>query len=153
MAFAASVRSAVLSTVDEEGRPFVSYAPFVRDSGRLYIYISRLAQHYAHLEANAAVDVLMIEDESQTPNVFARQRARFACRAENLGNEGCETIFERMEQTFGQGMIGMLRGLDFSLFELTPVEGRYIVGFGQAFDIDLEANRFEHIARDGGKQT
>ncbi|SYX83589.1 HugZ family protein [Paenibacillus alvei] len=149
MSFIDSVQSVVLSTIAEDGSPFGSYAPYVRMDGKLYIYLSKIAQHYRYLEQNPSVDVLMIEDESKTGNMFARQRARFACHAVKLDNEADEDIFAQFEASFGSSLIQTFRGLDFSLFELTPTEGRYVAGFGQAYDIDLEALRFDHVTRDG----
>ena len=40
------------------------------------------------------------------------------------------------------------RCLDFSLFELTPTQGRYVVGFGLAFDVDIDGDVFEHVVVD-----
>ncbi|MGZ9583125.1 HugZ family pyridoxamine 5'-phosphate oxidase [Paenibacillus marinisediminis] len=151
LTFVSSLKTLMLSTVDEDGMPFISYAPFVRSNGKLYIYISQIANHYRHIEQHPAVDVMLIEDESQCGNLFARQRARFVCTAVNVGNEGHEDVFELFENSFGKAMIRMLRGLDFSLFELTVRDGRYVAGFGQAFDIDLSGDRFDHVARDGHK--
>ena len=147
--FSSSLKTLVLSTVDGNGKPFVSYAPFVQWNGKFYIYISRIANHYKHIENNPVVDAMLIEDESQSANLFARQRARFVCTAVNVGNDGYEEVFVQMGAAFGKSMLSMLRGLDFSLFELTAHEGRYVAGFGQAFDIDLSGERFEHVARDG----
>lgn len=147
--FTDSLKTLMLSTVDGDGKPFISYAPFVKKDGKLYIYISRIANHFRYLEANPAVDVMLIEDESATDNQFARQRARFICTAVNIGNEGRDEIFELFGERFGKQMIGVLKTLDFSLFELTASAGRYVAGFGQAFDIDLAADTFEHVARDG----
>ena len=48
-------------------------------------------------------------------------------------------------------MMDVLRGLDFSLFELTPLQGRYVVGFGMAFDLDIDANVFTHVVVDKKK--
>ena len=45
-------------------------------------------------------------------------------------------------------MMTMLRGLDFSLFELTPDMGRYVVGFGLAFNTNLDGSIFEHVVVD-----
>jgi len=42
----------------------------------------------------------------------------------------------------------MLRSLDFSLFELTPVAGRYVVGFGKAFTIDIANDKLIHVVID-----
>ncbi|NOV02497.1 HugZ family pyridoxamine 5'-phosphate oxidase [Paenibacillus planticolens] len=150
--FTDSLKSLMLSTVDENGKPFISYAPFVKKNGKLYIYISRIANHFRYLESNPSVDVMLIEDEASSENLFARQRARFVCQAENIGNEGHEEIFDLFGEAFGKPMINVLKTLDFSLFELTTLEGRYVAGFGQAFDIDLTAERFDHVARDGHQQ-
>ncbi|MFC5405300.1 HugZ family protein [Cohnella soli] len=151
--FANSLKTLMLSTVDGNGNPFVSYAPFVKLNGKLYVYISSIAHHYRHIENHPFVDAMLIEDESASANLFARQRARFVCTAVNIGNEGHEELFAQFEERFGKSMIGMLRGLDFSLFELTAREGRYVAGFGQAFDIDLAGEKFDHVARDGHKQA
>jgi len=149
LAFTEGLKTIMLSTVDEAGNPFISYAPHVKHNGKLYIYLSRIANHYRYMEAHPTVDVMFIEDESQSANLFARQRARFVCSAQNVGEEGYEEVFELFAESFGKNVISMLRTLDFSLFELTPTQGRYVAGFGQAFDIDLAADRFEHVARDG----
>lgn len=149
MEFAEGMKTLLLSTTDENGRPFISYAPFVKVGGKFYIYISRIANHYRHLEERSAVDVMLIADEAETANLFARERARFTCEARNIGEEGNEEIFDQFKQTFSPQLITMLRSLDFSLFELVPSEGRYVVGFGQAYDIDLSADQFQHVAREG----
>lgn len=151
--FTDSLKTVMLSTISAEGTPFISYAPFIKHEGKLYIYISRIANHYRYMEENPNVDVMLIEDESHTPNLFARQRARFVGRAVNLGEAEPEEIFGKFSERFGKNMIGMLRGLDFSLFELTLSEGRYVAGFGQAFDIDLAGDQFVHVARDGHQQS
>ena len=146
--FINSRKSLIISSQDEHGTPFISYAPFVRVNNMLYIYISRISDHYRYVENNKHVNVMLINDESAAPNAFARERARWVCETENLGNEGHENIFEVFDQAFGDKMMAMLRGLDFSLFELKPTEGRYVVGFGQAFDVDLSGERFEHVVVD-----
>ncbi|WP_442601441.1 HugZ family pyridoxamine 5'-phosphate oxidase [Paenibacillus sp. KN14-4R] len=148
--FVNGLKTLMLSTVDEDGKPFISYSPFVKKGDKLYIYISQIANHYRHIEHTPSVDVMLIEDESKSGNLLARQRARFECTAIKVEDEGHEDIYELLDQAFGK-MIGVLRGLDFSLFELTVREGRYVAGFGQAFDIDLSGDRFEHVARDGHK--
>jgi len=143
-----SRKTLVISSLDEQGMPFISYAPFVKHNDRLYIYISRISDHYRYVESNERVHVMMIADESETQNVFARERARWSCTTANLGNEGHEEIFELFNTTFNEKLMTMLRGLDFSLFELTPVEGRFVVGFGQAFDVSLSGDKFEHVVVD-----
>ncbi|AZN39078.1 HugZ family pyridoxamine 5'-phosphate oxidase [Paenibacillus albus] len=148
ISFVNSRKSLVISSQDEQGVPFISYAPYIQAGGKLYIYISRISDHYRYVENNAHIHVMLIGDESASPNVFARERARWVCESKNLGNEGYEEIFALFDERFGDKMMGMLRGLDFSLFELTPSSGRYVVGFGQAFEVDLSGERFEHVVVD-----
>lgn len=66
----------------------------------------------------------------------------------NVGNEGYEEVFAKFEAKFGAPTFNMLRTLDFSLFELTLAKGRYVIGFGQAFDVDFPGEHFEHVNRD-----
>ncbi|WP_442600792.1 HugZ family pyridoxamine 5'-phosphate oxidase [Paenibacillus sp. KN14-4R] len=147
-AFMESRKTLMISSLDEEGAPFISYAPFVHLDGHLYIYISKISDHFRYVEENDRVHVMMIADESETPNAFARERARYACATENLGNEGNEEVFEKFNAKFSDKMMNMLRGLDFSLFKLTPLTGRFVVGFGQAFDVDITGEKFEHVVVD-----
>lgn len=151
--FIANRKNLVLSLIDDEGKPFISYAPFVRKEGKLYIYISKIADHYRYAENNDFVDVLLLADESATNNKFATERVRWSCTANNIGNDGHEDIFELFNADHGEKMMDLLRGLDFSLFELNPLQGRYVVGFGMAFDIDVDANRFNHVVIDKKKET
>lgn len=147
-AFLEGRKTVAISSTDAWGDPFISYAPFVKKDGKLYIYISRIADHYSCIEHSGCIQVMMLADEAESANLFGRERARFKCNPKNVGNEGYEEIFALFEQAHSPTMIGVLRGLDFSLFELTPWEGRYVVGFGQAFNVDLEGNVFEHVTVD-----
>ncbi|MNI43402.1 Pyridoxamine 5'-phosphate oxidase [compost metagenome] len=149
--FISNRKNLILSLIDDEGKPFISYAPFVKKDGKLYIYISKIADHYRYMESNEFVDVLLIADESATNNKFATERVRWNCTSENIGNDGHDDIFELFNTDHGAKMMDLLRGLDFSLFEMNPLKGRYVVGFGMAFDIDLDANLFSHVVIDKKK--
>lgn len=151
--FIANRKNLILSLIDEEGKPFISYAPFVKKEGKLYIYISEIADHFTYMENNDYVDVLLIADESDTNNKFATERVRWSCVPSNIGNDGHEDIFQLFNEAHGTAMMDLLRGLDFSLFELTPKQGRYVVGFGLAFDLDIDANMFNHVVVDKKKET
>lgn len=146
--FIEKCKTVVISSLDSNGNPFTSYAPYVQHDGKIYIYISIITDHYKFIEDNNLISIMMITDEQDSPNLFARERVRFQCVAENVGNDGHEEIFAKFEKNHGAPMMGVLRGLDLSLFELMPKEGRYVVGFGQAFDIDLSGEKFEHVVVD-----
>lgn len=151
--FITSRKNVIMSLQDDEGKPFTSYAPFIKKDNKLYIYISQIADHYRYVENNEIIDVLLIADESVTNNKFATERVRFNCTARNLGNEGYEDIFELFNADHGAKMMDVLRGLDFSLFELAPMQGRYVVGFGKAFDLNIDASEFIHVVVDKKKES
>lgn len=145
-------KSVVLATLDEEGNPFTSTSPFVQHNGKFYIYISEVAEHYRYLEKTTLIDVLFITDEANVKNTFATERVRFRCTANNLGNEGNEEVFALFDEKFEPSMMKLLRGLDFSIFELTPIKGRYVVGFGLAFDTSVDGLEFKHVVIDKEKK-
>lgn len=146
--FIESRKTLVLSMHDEAGNPFTSCAPFVKKDEKLYIYISEVAEHYQLLEKSDHIDVLLIADESDTKNAFATERARWQCVPKNIGNEGHDGIFELFYEKHGKTMVEMLQSLDFSLFELTPQQGRYVIGFGLAFEVDISGEKFSHVVVD-----
>lgn len=133
------VRSLMLSTVDGGGQPQASYAPYVIDDRhQIYIFTSGLSAHTANLHATGLASVLLIEDEAEAAQVFARQRISYDCRAALLprGTDTWEAIADRFEQRFGE-IISMLRSLeDFQIFCLSPQGGRFVMGFGAAYAID-----------------
>lgn len=146
--FLQSKHTAVLNFVDEAGKPFSSIVPFIQKDEKFYIYISEVAEHYQLTENSDVIDVMIHADESETKNAFATERVRFACTPKKLGNEGHEDLFEQFNTSFNRSLMDMLRGLDFALFELTPIEGRYVVGFGLAFNTTIDGEKFEHVVVD-----
>lgn len=141
-------KTLMISSITEGGTPLISYAPYVLDHGKLYIYISRISDHYASIQYSPQINVMLIADEENSPNLFARERLRFICETQLVDEVAYPHIFYKFEEKFKKSMIDLLRGLDFSLFELTPVEGRYVVGFGKAFDVNLERDTISHVVID-----
>lgn len=137
--FTQEFQSIIISTVNDEGIPNGSYTPFVMDEQRnIYIYVSGLSPHTQNINLNHKVSVLFIEDEAQTPQIFARRRLNYDCTATLIERETHKwlNIVEEFETRFGE-IIEMLRGLaDFRVFKLTPHSGRFVIGFGQAYHIN-----------------
>ncbi len=132
-------RSAILATVSAEGAPDASYAPFIVDADRnFYIFVSGLSSHTINLSATQRASILFIDDEAQTTEIFARRRLSYDCVARLLPRESpdWEAIADQFQQKFGE-LIETLRSLsDFRIYQLTPESGRFILGFGQAYQID-----------------
>ena len=131
--------SAVLATVSGEGTPQASYAPCVVDESRnIYIFVSGLSAHTQNLTATGKANVLFIEDESKTQQIFARMRLSYDCTATLLERESTQwnAIAQQFEDRFGN-IVEVMRGLaDFRIFQLQPQSGNFVVGFGAAYKVD-----------------
>lgn len=136
--FTDNFQSLVLATV-HNGIPDASYAPFVKDEdNNLYIYVSGLSSHTRNLQTVPLASVLFIEDESQTKQMFARRRLTFECTASLIerDTEVWNQIVNNFETRFGE-IINLLRDLpDFRIIQLRPQKGRFVIGFGAAYEVD-----------------
>ena len=138
-----------LSTMTSEGKPNSSYAPFVLDAeGNFYIFVSGLASHTQDLLANPLLSILLMRDEQDTRQIFARQRASYQCDVEVVSNNDSEytTILDQLEKRFGN-VVELLRSLpDFILFRLKPYKGQFVMGFGKAYTLTGKGLQdLEHI--------
>ncbi len=127
-------KSILISSLNSDGHPEISYAPFVKYQDKIYLYLSRVAKHYHHLNLNQQCSIMAIEDEELAQNIFARNRVSFQCESRKI--EAVEPTIETLfEQRHGGKMLAMFKKMDFDWFELTIEKGRLVKGFGQAFDI------------------
>ena len=148
--FKDSVKTLALATLTEELKPNISYAPFVEDdSGSFYVFLSQLAHHTQDLLSHSVASVLLIEDEQNTRQLFARQRITYECQVDIVlpNDQDYELILDSLHHRFGN-IIELLRNLpDFILFKLEPYHGQYVLGFGKAYNlIGDDLNELEHIA-------
>jgi putative heme iron utilization protein len=139
--FPQEFKSIIISTVSQAGIPNASYTPFVMDDAKnIYIYVSGLDIHTQNILVNPGVSVLFIDDESKSDQIFARRRLSFDCTATLIEREteAWNQIVSQFQERFG-GIIQVLRDLpDFRIFRLTPSAGRFIIGFGTAYQISGE---------------
>jgi len=147
------INTLYLSSLTKEGKPNASYAPFVSDyKGNFYIFVSGLASHTQDLLANPVASILLMRDEQDSRQIFARQRASYQCDVEVVEKSDIDytTQLDKLEQRFGS-VVKLLRGLsDFILFRLRPYEGQFVMGFGKAFTLKGDhLLELEHI--DPGK--
>ncbi|WP_017221230.1 heme utilization protein HutZ [Moritella dasanensis] len=119
------------------GMPHVSYAPFTYNKAGFYILVSDVAQHGQNLKHSQNVSIMLIEDESNSKQLYTRRRLTFDTTAKLIAKNstiGQQAILD-LSQRFGD-IIDNLAGLkDFNLYQLTPEKGRFVKGFGKAFDI------------------
>ncbi|EFP96791.1 heme utilization protein HutZ [Vibrio caribbeanicus] len=126
-----------LATVGADGRPNVSYAPYVQNQEGYFILISEIARHAQNLKINPHVSIMMIEDEYESQQIFARKRLTFdavAVVVERDSEQWSRTI-QQMQDRFGEVVEGLSQLQDFILFNLTPEQGLYVKGFGQAYQV------------------
>ncbi len=152
----ASHQTLLLSSASITGIPDISYAPFVRDeAGCFYIFISELAAHTDNLLTNPQVSVMFVRPESESNNLFARERAIFDCSVKEIErNDDCySTQLNALQTKFGE-IVGVLRSLsDFHLFALTPISGRTVAGFGQAYTINVRDGTLSPLRKSHQKST
>ncbi len=133
-------QSLLLSTIDNENKdePFSSYAPYFFDvkEGVFYVLLSDLAEHTQNLIKNPLASMLIIEDESDSEQIFARLRVQYQISTQKVVEENQRgKVFEQMVGRFGE-VVTLIQSLsDFHVFSLKPINGRYIEGFGRAFFI------------------
>jgi putative heme iron utilization protein len=144
--------SIIISTVNKQGIPNASYAPFLMDDDKnIYIYVSGLATHTQNIQNHPFVSVLFIDDEIKTKQIFARRRLNFDCTANLLERETeqWQEIVDKFQVRFGE-LISTLRSLpDFRILQLTPKTGRFVIGFGAAYNISNDnINQLVQITKD-----
>lgn len=141
-----SNQTLILSTVSTEGEPESSYAPYVRDQqGVFYIFVSEMAAHTNNMLNHRFVSIMFIGSEQETQNLFARERIIFKCSVDEIQpeNKYYAQQLKAMKEKFGETVALLTSLSDFHLLALTPVNGRYIAGFGQAFSINIKENTLE----------
>jgi len=142
-----AVRSVVLCTVDESGVPHSGYTPFMFDGKDIVVFVSQLSLHTRDLLATRQAAAMLIADEADSAQIFARTRVSYQCEAVVVGRDSdeYEDLLTRFEQVHGK-TVALLRSLpDFVLFRLQPCSGQFVMGFGQAYRLTGDLlDTFEH---------
>ncbi len=143
-----NMRSLQLSTVGPDGLPHGGYTPYLyRDPNSFYIFVSQLAAHTRHLLASETVSIMIIADEQSTSEIFARTRVSYQCEAKRITNDNHDygLVLDEYQQRHGK-MAALLRQLpDFVLFQLKPISGQFVMGFGKAYGLTGDdLSKFEH---------
>lgn len=130
----------VLSTLDNQGTPNVSYAPFLWQQDGYYILISEISRHTHNLQQIPKASMMMIEDESSCRDIFARQRLTFDITAEEIfrHDERWAITLPSLRARHGKTVTMLENMSDFRLFRLIPQQGLYVKGFGQAYQVNAD---------------
>lgn len=151
--FQKKFESLQMATVDQDGNPNASYAPFAQDeAGSFYIFISGLSKHTSNLHHSKKASLLFIEPEADSANIFARKRLTYNCEASVIERDHSdfESSLKFLEDRFPKA-IGHMKGMpDFRVCKLMPKDGLFVFGFGQAFRVAADLKTLTHLGGDNG---
>ncbi len=136
----------------EAGSPAVSLVPFVvqRDPLRFAIFISELSPHTQALREDNRVGLMIHEPPTAgdprsnhaLARVMIRGRADFLTR-EAAKEQGFERLY-RDKYEIAEMLLGLA---DFHFCQITPTQGSFIQGFGQAFRLSgPNLDQLEHLS-------
>lgn len=141
-------QGALLATLEGDRTPSASYAPLVWLDGQSYLFLSDLAGHTRNLKSCPSLGLMLIEGEDASANAFARRRITLQGEARMVEREdpSFAPALAEFHRRFGQVMAVLESLPDFHLFRLQLQRGRYIRGFGQAFELSGEGlTQLAHI--------
>ncbi|MGX9417828.1 heme utilization protein HutZ [Vibrio sp. WJH972] len=145
-----------MATISSEGFPHVSYTPFVYLPDGYYILVSDIAKHGQNLKFNNQVSIMMIEDEQSAKSIYARKRLTFDTTAHHIERESSKwrIAIDALEQRFGEIVSNLSELGDFHMYQLIPDSGRFVKGFGKAFNVSgSDMVGFVHLDRGHTKIT
>jgi len=130
--------------VTVDGDPEASLLPYaVRpDFGAVFVQASSLARHTRGLQPGARVGVLIHENDEAGADPLQTKRLTVQATVAVLDRES--EAFAAARDMFVARFPGAEMTLslgDFNLYELTLGRGRYIAGFGQAFNVGPDTFR------------
>ncbi len=132
-----STRIAALGTI-HEGEPNQAMVAIAceNDFSAFYIHVSKLGKHTTDMEGNPHVSLLLTETDDQRADPQTLMRVSLNGTAEMILQNASDYVriknlylqrFPEAEQLFSLG--------DFNLWKITPKSGRFVAGFGRAFNL------------------
>lgn len=148
-AFRQEFQSVLIASVDKDGQAICSYAPSIQIHNKLYIYISEVAEHFQSISSNPdKIEAMFLEDECKAKSILVRKRLKYRANARFVERESqeFETALDTLETRMGGGGgVASIRQMkDFHLIELQLGLGRFVKGFGQAYDV-LPNGEIKHV--------
>lgn len=134
------IKTIMLATIDKDGVPNVSYAPFVINNGEYQVLITTIARHARNLQEVPKVSLMLIEDESKSRQIFARRRLTFdaTVRMIERTDEEWNNSIAALKARHGDLVDELSNMQDFKLFSFKPTAGLFVKGFGKAFDVGVD---------------
>ena len=112
-------------------------APFIRENGIFYIYVSELGGHVRSILSKNPVLYSVVEDEVFAQNIWARIRLKFTAETMEIHRDKreFEIICKKIAERHGNVMNVIREFSDFHLFAIKPLGGVIVTGFGSAYDV------------------
>ncbi|MGV4414394.1 HugZ family pyridoxamine 5'-phosphate oxidase [Chryseobacterium sp. T1] len=148
-------KSLILATIDAEGKPQSSYAPFVQIENNFLIFVSFMAKHTKNLKERKSASVMLIDDESTVKQIYARDRLTLDCHAVEVAKEDPlhdQAIIE-LKNRHGKVVDLLAEMNDFIMINLIPEKGSYVNGFGSAYSVNADLSINEHVKGAHGNHT
>ncbi|WP_421133112.1 HugZ family protein [Alteromonas sp. A079] len=153
----------VISTISHNlrGYPFGSVSPFISCSeGKLYFYISDIAQHAKNLEKDSRMS-LTVFHQAEEGDQNAHGRVTVVGDAAPIKGDKASQILEQYVRRFPEAET-YKQAHDFNVWQMDVVRVRYIGGFGKIFwlepeewqapaspwGIEAEKNMIDHMNED-----
>jgi putative heme iron utilization protein len=134
------VRLASLATLRDEA-PRVSMVAFVAadDFSAFYIHVSKLAQHTVDMMKDKRVSLLIAEtdDGRADPQTLVRVSIRGTAELMQNGEPGYTLIKNKYIECFPESA-PLFHLADFGIWRIIPKGGRFVAGFGKAYNITPE---------------
>ena len=137
-----------LATLSHDTSPEASYAPCVWFGGNCYILLSELASHTRNLRNDPSIGLLLVEPESAAGNAFARKRVSLNGKVQVVArdHDSYQAVMGEFHRRFGEVMQLIAPLPDFHLFRIDVQSGKFIRGFGQAYELSGDAmEQLTHI--------
>lgn len=132
-------RQAALATL-HSGAPAVSMVAYALDgAGGFLLHLSALSQHTADIRADARVALLVCQPDDGQGNPLTLHRASIDGAAQPIARD--DAAYNGSKARYLQRLPGATVTFalgDFTLFRVTPTGGRFIAGFGRAYDVAPE---------------
>lgn len=140
------VKSVMIATINEDGTPLVSTAPYSRVGNDFQVLVSFMAKHTKNLRDRKKVSFMFVEDESSSKQLYARHRLTIDTEAELIEKENplYDKAIQDLKDRHGK-VVEILDNLeDFIMFNFKPIKGSYVNGFGSAYFVDENLQVMEH---------
>ena len=124
-------------TVTNNDHPDIGYAPYIYRDKFFYIFSSELSSHIRLLINKKVGTFMLIKDEKETKNIWARVRMKFQGRVsiKKRNVADFQEITDIISNKHGNTIDIIREFKDFHLIKIIPIKGTIITGFGSAYNL------------------